>query len=151
MARRKKRWMAAARFNGESSFHAPVVLIGPKMADTLAKFADGRGRRSDLARTLATLKVFHETFGHVPADWQTASNVPVPIEILELCGRLLAGRPEWAAAQAKAKRKAAADLHKTWQGKADEIWARSPRRSKAAVALTIDPERSDWVRRVIKK
>jgi hypothetical protein len=50
-----------------------------------------------------------------------------------------------------AKNAAGQELQRQWQAKADDIWRREPGLSLSAAARRIDPKRSDYIRKRIRK
>lgn len=72
---------------------AATVTNSLTLADLLAK--GERVTQADLVRLLATISAFHDGLGKVPAEYQGATNAPVPVEILAMIGEALAGRDQW--------------------------------------------------------
>ena len=129
----------------------PVVVVSPTVKDLLARVTRGkRIRHADLASMLAVIGAFYGR-RRVPSDFQSAANVPVPIEILTIVGEELVGRSQWAAAQNAARAALARGRRAQWQRKADEVWQRNPRLSAERVAEVIAPGQVSTVRRLITK
>ena len=108
---------------------AAAAFIAPTLKQLLAC---KRPRAVDVTRFLAAAKVFHE-LGRTPSEFQSADNVPVPVEVITMVGKLLTGTAARAAAQNAVRAQASARQAKAWQAKANEIWRHHPRLSKRAV------------------
>jgi hypothetical protein len=127
---------------------APVVTVAPTLANLLAA---KRSKRRNLVRFLTAIRAFHEIFGRVPPEYQSDANIPVPVEVVDMIGKLLVGSTSYNK-EANARRKEiAAPEHAAWQARAIEIWGRRPDLSQSAVAKLIDSRRWQYIRQVIRK
>jgi hypothetical protein len=128
---------------------AAIVTNSLTLADLLAK--GERITKADLARLLATISAFHDGLGKVPAEYQGATNAPVPVEILAMIGEALAGRDQWSKIYNMARAQTARVGREQLQRRAEEIWQRQRHLSKSAVAKMIAPDRWNTVRKIITK
>jgi hypothetical protein len=126
---------------------APSVVVAPTLQQLRTR---KKLLRVDLARFLAALKVFHEVRGRIPPDFQGAINVPVPIEVLEMAGKLLSAGKWLEMANAVRAREARREDRRL-QAQADKIWLHNSRLSKSNVAEMIAPGRANTVRQKITK
>jgi hypothetical protein len=127
----------------------PKVMVSITVAELLAK--GEKVTQADLARLLATVSTFYTALGYVPAQFQGATNAPVPVEILAMVGEKLVGPSQWAKAHNAARADVARADREQLQRQADEVWRRNAGLSNAAVAKIIAPDRWDTVRRIITK
>ena len=130
---------------------APIVVVAPTVKQLLDRVAKGKKVRPiDLARVLAAISAFQTGRGRVPAEFQSATNAPVPVEILAIVGEKLVGRSRYAAAYNENRAKLARDRNARLQHEADKIWQRHPGLSKSAVAKRIAPNDKRARRKITK-
>jgi hypothetical protein len=100
-----------------------------------------RVKHRDLARVLVAIQTYYDAFGEVPADFQGASNVPIPAEVLAIIGEELVGPSDWAAEQNEAKAAIAHARTERIQQAAERHWEINPSLSKQVVAekIVADP------------
>jgi hypothetical protein len=91
----------------------------PTVVELLAK--GGKTQHVELGRLLAAIRLFYTKKGYVPARFQSASNAPVPVEILALAVKALAGRGELAASNSAEYGKAAQGRHAQIRREAEKI------------------------------
>ena len=131
---------------------APVVTVAPSLTQLLTR---KRIRPIDVARFLAAIKILHEVSGRVPPQFQGAKNLPVPVEVIEIAGKLLGGGANWAALKNTVRKQAAVEKVAVWQAAANEVWARNSDLTNRAVAEKIAPKlapgRANTIRRKIVK
>jgi hypothetical protein len=128
---------------------APVVSVSLTVANLLAKRK--KVTQGDLARLLATIGAFYTAFRNVPAEFQSATNAPVPVEVLAMMGEALAGPDQWSKIHNTARAETARVDREQLQRQAEEIWQRHPHLSKSAVAKKIAPDRWKTARKIITK
>ena len=87
----------------------------------------------------------------MPPEFQSADNMPVPIEVVVMIGDLLVGARKWAAMHNGARRDRKRWRKAKWQAKADPVWQRNPLLSERAVAKIIAPDEVEAVRKLITK
>jgi hypothetical protein len=126
---------------------APIVTSSLTLANLLAK--GKRVTHADLARLLATIGALYTAFRNVPAEFQSATNAPVPVEVLAMIGKKLAGPDQWAKIHNTARAETAGVDRAQWQRKAEEIWRRHPHLSKSAVAKKVATDR--WKTGTVRK
>jgi hypothetical protein len=114
---------------------APVIAAAPTLAQVLAK--GKKVRHADLARLLAAITTFYTALNKVPAQFQTDTNAPVPIEVLTLVGKALVGRSEWAKVENEARAEAARNREMQLQREAEKYWQKNFKRSAEAIAKKI--------------
>jgi hypothetical protein len=96
--------------SGNKEFTPPSAeLHFPSVVELIAK--GKKAPHVELARLLAAIRTFYTALGYVPAKFQSATNAPVPVEILALVGEALVSRSEWAAINNAASAEAAGDRH----------------------------------------
>ena len=104
-----------------------------------------------LAGFLAIVKSNYEALGHVPGEYQGASNVPIPVEVIALIGEMLVSKALWSKTYNDAKTEQARKQDAKWQAKADAEWLKHPKLSPTAVAKRIAPKNWNYVRQRISK
>jgi hypothetical protein len=87
--------LAPSRVIDEDVFYE--ASLGPTFAEMMLKHKTDRLKRGDVARFLAVIAVLHQKHGHVPDRFQSAVNAPVPVEVIEILGKLLVGTESWSA------------------------------------------------------
>jgi hypothetical protein len=125
---------------------APIVTLGQTLATLLArKKKAGKLKQGDLARFLAVIVAHHEVFGHVPPEYQGASNAPVPGEIISIVGALLTSKADWTREATNARSAVTKERTARVRSRAEETRQRRIRQklsrlSKTALAILIAPE-----------
>ena len=104
-----------------------------------------------LAGFLAIVKSNYEALGHVPNEYQSACNVPIPVEVIALIGEKLVSKALWSKEYNVAQTEQARKQDAKWQAKADAEWLKHPKLSPTAVAKRIAPDNWNYVRQRISK
>ena len=149
IANRSVRWEEVAQRGMPEQIGCPDIRpLGP----TVAQLRNApKVTQATLAGFLAIVKSYYRAFGWLPKEYQGASNVPIPVEVIELIGEKLVGRAQWSREQndkqAEAARKRDAEL----QAKVDAEWMKRPKLSPTAVAKRIAPDNWNYVRQRISK
>jgi hypothetical protein len=104
-----------------------------------------------LAGFLAIVKSNYEAFGRVRVEYQSACNVPIPVEVIALIGEKLVGKARWSKEGRDARTETADKQRVKWQAKADVVWSKNKKLSLTAVAQRIAPNNWNYVRQLIRK
>jgi hypothetical protein len=120
---------------------------GPTVAQLL------KARKVTLAGFLAIVISDYKSFKRVRDEYQSACNVPIPVEVIALIGEMLVGKARWSKECRDARTETANKQHVKWQAEADAVWLKHPRLSRTAVAKHIAPKKKKWnyVRQRISK
>jgi hypothetical protein len=97
----------------------------PTVTELLAK--GKKVQHVELGRLLAAIRIFYTKKGYVPARFQSTSNAPVPVEILALAVKALAGRGETATNNSAKYVKNAHDRHAQIRHEAEKKREKFPR------------------------
>ena len=104
-----------------------------------------------LAGYLAIVTSDYKALGHVPSEYQSACNVPIPVEVIALIGEKLVSKALWSKEYNAAQTEQARKQDAKWQAKADAVWRKNPKLSLTAVAKRIAPDNWNYVRQLISK
>ena len=142
-------WEEVARRGMPEQIGCPDTRpVGPTVAQLLNA---SKVTEANLAGFLAIVKSYYEAFGFLPAGYQGACNVPLPIEIIALIGEKLVGPAQWSREQNDKQAEAARKRDAEWQAKADAVWLKCPKLSSTAVAKRIAPNNWNYARQRISK
>jgi hypothetical protein len=89
----------------------------------------------ELGRTLAAIATFYSRLGYIPARFQTAINVPVPVELLALVVEVLGGRSTWSEAENQARAEAARDRYVQIRQAAEKVRQKHPMLANSDLAI----------------
>jgi hypothetical protein len=136
----------------EDAFGEPEIILHPTVAELLEqRRRKGKVKLGDLARLLAAIKAAHEILGQTRPEHRSATNAPVPVEILQVIGEILAGPEGWAEKENAARAAEAGAKREPLQKRAEKIRRDKPGLSTRAIAKILDPVNFDKLRRKIFK
>jgi hypothetical protein len=113
----------------------PVFAAAPTLAQVLAK--GKKVQYADLAHLLAAITTFYTVLNKVPAQFQSDTNAPVPVEVLTLVGKVLVGYSEWAKVENEARAEAARNREMQLQREAEKYLQKNFKLSAEAIAKKI--------------
>ena len=149
IANRSVRWEEVAQLGMPEQTGCPDTRpVGPTVAQLLNA---SKVTQATLAGFLAIVKSYYEAFGFLPAGYQGACNVPIPIEVIALIGERLVGKARWSKEHNDKQAEAARKRDAEWQAEADAVWLKHPKLSPTAVARLIAPDKCNYVRQRISK
>jgi hypothetical protein len=149
IANRSVRWEEVAQRGTPEQIGCPDIRpLGP----TVAQLRNApKVTQATLAGFLAIVESYYRAVGWLPKEYQGASNVPIPVEVIELIGEKLVGRAQWSREQNDKQAEAARKRDAEWQAKAEAVWRNRPGLKVATVAKIIAPANWDYVRQRIHK
>jgi hypothetical protein len=112
--------------------YTPTVVVAPTLAQLLA----GKQRGIDVARYLAARIAFHEQGCELP-EFHGTDNVLLPVEVIEMAGKLLISGAKWSTEVNDARVEAAHKKDARVQRRASQIWQEDRNLTKSAVAKRI--------------
>src|SRR2546430_12067757 len=149
IANRSVTWEQVAQLGMPEQIGCPDIRpLGPTVAQLLKA---PKVKQATLARFLAIVKSYYEAFGRLPDEYQGASNVSIPIEVIALIGEKLVGRAQWSKEHNDKQAEAARKRDAEWQANADAEWLKHPKLPPTAVAKRIAPDNWNYVRQRINK
>ena len=106
-------WEEVAKRGMPEQIGCPDIRpLGPTVAQLLKA---PKVTQATLAGFLAIVKSCYKEFGWLPKEYQGASNVPIPVEVIELIGEKLVGRAQWSREQNDKQAEAARKRDAEWQ------------------------------------
>jgi hypothetical protein len=148
-ANRSVKWEEVAQLGMPEQIGCPDTRpLGPTVAQLLKA---RKVTQAKLAGFLAIVTSDYKSFGRVRDVYQSACNVPIPVEVIALIGEKLIGKARWSKEGRDVRTGTANKRHVKWQAKADVVWGKNPNLSLTAVAKRIAPKNYNYVRQLIRK